>query len=102
MSFDAVSARIDTYRDDVIELQRGLVAIPALSPDYEEKPEHTGEARKVEYLKRYLTEHGITDLTEIEAPDDRVPGGIRPSLIARIPGRSSERTVWVMAHTDVP
>lgn len=101
MSLTDVFAKIDGFKDDVIELQKGLVAIPALSPEYEEEPELTGEARKVEFLKEYLSRNGFTELEEIFAPDDRVPGGVRPSLIARIPGRNRSHTVWVMAHTDV-
>ena len=101
MDRDTVLARIDRYRDEVIELQRLLVATPALSPDYGEAPELTGESRKVELLRQYLVGHGITDITLLAAPDERVPGGVRPNLIARIPGRCRERTVWVMAHSDV-
>jgi succinyl-diaminopimelate desuccinylase len=36
-----------------------------------------------------------------DAPDGRVTAGIRPNLIARIPGRNPDRTVWVMTHTDI-
>lgn len=101
MSREDVLARIDGYRDEVIELQRGLVALPALSPDYGQEPEVTGEARKAEFVREYLIRHGIRDITVLAAPDERVPGGVRPNLVARIPGRSSARTVWVMAHVDV-
>jgi succinyl-diaminopimelate desuccinylase len=101
MSFAAVSKKIDTYRDAVIELEGGLVAIPALSPSYGAPPEQTGEARKVEYLKRYLASHGITQLETIDAPDPSVPEGVRPSLVARVPGKAHDRTMWIMAHTDV-
>jgi succinyl-diaminopimelate desuccinylase len=101
MGFAEVALKIDSLRDAVIELERGLVAIPALSPTYDAPPEQTGEARKVEFLKQYLTANGFGELEEIAAPDDRVPGGVRPNLIARVKGRVSERTTWVMAHTDV-
>lgn len=101
MSFAEISKKIDGYRDQVIELQKELVARPALSPTYKAAPEHTGEQRKVEFLEQYLKGLGITDLTRIDAEDERVPGGVRPSLIARVKGESSEHTVWIMAHTDV-
>ena len=101
MSFAAISKRIDTYRDAVIELERGLTAIPALSPTYEAPPEQTGEARKVAFLKSYLAKLGISKLETIDAPDPSVPEGVRPSLVARIPGASHDRTMWIMAHTDV-
>ena len=101
MSFSKIAKKIDTYREDVIELEIKITAIPALSPEYNAAAEQTGEARKTEFLKKYLIGHGITDLEEINAPDERVPGGVRPSLIARIKGHSSDKTVWVMVHTDV-
>jgi succinyl-diaminopimelate desuccinylase len=101
MSFAAISKKIDTYRDAVIELESGLTAIPALSPTYEAPPEQTGEARKVAFLKGYLSKLGISKLETIDAPDPTVPEGVRPSLIARLPGKSHERTLWIMAHTDV-
>lgn len=101
MPFATISKRIDTYRDAVIELERGLTAIPALSPTYEAPPEQTGEARKVAFLKSYLAKLGITQLETVDAPDPRVPEGVRPSLVARIPGQSRDRTMWIMAHTDV-
>jgi succinyl-diaminopimelate desuccinylase len=101
MSFVEIAKKIDSYRDQVIELQKELVSRPALSPTYKASPEQTGELRKVEFLEKYLKSIGIADLKRIDAKDDRVPAGIRPSLVARIPGESSERTVWIMAHTDV-
>src|SRR5512137_931037 len=101
MSFAAISKKIDTYRDAVIELESKLTAIPALSPTYAAPPEQTGEARKVAFLQSYLAKLGIPKLETIEAPDPSAPEGVRPSLIARLPGKSHERTMWIMAHTDV-
>jgi succinyl-diaminopimelate desuccinylase len=101
MSRSEVLEAIGGYREAAIDLERKLVSIPALSPDYGAPPEHTGEARKVEFLERYLREMGVTELVRIDAPDPRVPGGVRPSLIARVPGRDRSRATWVMAHTDV-
>ncbi len=101
MIYSTIADKLDTYRENILELETALTARPALSPEYKAAPELTGEAKKVEYLKAYLQKHGITDLVEINAPDDRVPGGIRPSLIARVKGKSSTRTTWIMAHTDV-
>lgn len=91
---------INDQRDAVIELQRELVSRPALSPEHGASRDKTGEARKVAFLKKYLTLYGIDHLTEIHAPDDRVAEGYRPSLIARLPGVDRSRTLWIMAHTD--
>ncbi len=101
MSEKKVLETIGGYREAAIALEREIVAIPALSPDYDAPPEHTGEARKVAFLEAHLRSLGITDISRVDAPDPRVPGGVRPSLIARVPGRDRSRATWVMAHTDV-
>lgn len=95
--FETVAAKIDGYREHVIALERLLTAIPALSP----KSGGKGELAKCRALEQYLREMGLTDLTRIDAPDPGAEEGIRPNLIARIPGASSERTVWVMSHLDI-
>ncbi len=87
---------LDNQRDLVIELQTQMTARPALCPS----AGGIGEIEKAEYLKGWLAANGITDVEEVRAPDDRVPCGYRPTLIARVPGKSS-RTVWLLAHTDV-
>jgi len=95
--FDTVAARIDGYRDEAIALERTLTAIPALSP----KNGGKGELAKCRALEAHLRGFGLTDLRRIDAPDAAAEEGVRPNLIARIPGRSSERTVWVMSHLDI-
>lgn len=93
---ETVLSHIDGQRDLVIELQRGMTAIPALGPENE----GNGEIDKAAYLSRWLAENNITDVTELRAPDSRVECGYRPTLVARIPGKS-DRTLWVIGHTDV-
>ncbi|MFV0348521.1 MAG: M20 family metallo-hydrolase [Halodesulfovibrio sp.] len=89
-------AFLDNQRDLVIELQTQMTARPALCPS----AGGIGEIEKAEYLKGWLASNGIADVEEVRAPDNRVPCGYRPTLIARIPGKTS-RTVWLLAHTDV-
>jgi len=80
----------------VVELQTALTACKALGPD---NGGH-GEIEKILYITRQLEACGVTDLTRVDAPDARVPCGLRPNLIARIPGQST-RTLWLFGHTDV-
>ncbi len=87
---------IDRQRDLVIELQTEMTARPALCPS----AGGVGEIDKAAYLHDWLVANGITDIEEVRAPDPRVPCGYRPTLIARIPGKSAQ-TVWLLAHTDV-
>lgn len=91
-----ILACIDTSENELLRLQRDLVAIPALGPSNGGQ----GEFEKIAYLHEYAKKFSGLDITTIEAPDHRVPSGIRPSLVIRRPG-SSPRTLWLIAHTDV-
>ncbi|PTN38052.1 M20 family metallo-hydrolase [Desulfonatronum sp. SC1] len=94
---EALCSFISGGRDRLIELQRDLVAIPALGP----LNGGQGEREKAEYLLLLLRSMGIRQIEEIPAPDDAVPSGFRPNLAAVIPGRDASRTFWVISHTDI-
>lgn len=96
-----MDARIEQYiegsRDLAVELQRELTRRPALSPE----SGGVGELDKVNYLEGWLRAQGITQLERHDAPDSRVPSGIRPNLVATIPGKRDDKRLWIMSHTDV-
>jgi succinyl-diaminopimelate desuccinylase len=93
--FRLVSERLDTYPGRVIELQRQLVSRVALAPEVG----GAGEADKAAFLADVLKSWGL-EVADYPAPDDRVPGGTRPNLVAYLPGNRPEK-VWVLSHTDV-
>ena len=93
--FRLVSERLDTYQGQVIELQRQLVSRVALGPEVG----GTGEADKAAFLAEVLQSWGL-EVHNYPAPDDRVPGGSRPNLVAYLPGKRPEK-VWVLSHMDV-
>jgi len=93
--FRLVSQRLDTYQGQVIELQRQLVSRVALAPEVG----GTGEADKAAFLTEVLKSWGL-EVHNYPAPDDRVPGGSRPNLVAYLPGHRPEK-LWVLSHTDV-
>lgn len=97
MSFDKVSQRIDSYRNEMIDLQVKLAAIPAIAP----ASGGEGEAKKAEFLVKFLEANGFQDIKVIKAPDHDTPAGYRPNILAYYRGRSSARTIWIMSHTDV-
>lgn len=87
---------LDDQRDLVIELQKEMTARPALCPSSGGQ----GEKEKADYLRGWLEANNITDIEELRAPDSRVNCEYRPTIIARIPGKSS-KTLWIIGHTDV-
>ncbi|MCJ7587138.1 MAG: M20 family metallo-hydrolase [Candidatus Aminicenantes bacterium] len=96
-SFDRIAKRIDSFRDEMIDCQIKLCAIPALAP----QSGGEGEARKAEFLLGYLKPNGWSDIQLIKAPDLETPAGYRPNIIALYKGRSSARTIWIMTHMDI-
>jgi succinyl-diaminopimelate desuccinylase len=93
----AILARIDGLRGWAVELQRGLVAIPALDPG----SGGDGEFDKAAWLEGVLRTLGFDAVERYDAPDERAKNGVRPNLVARLRGASSARTVWIMSHLDV-
>ena len=89
--------KIEGYEPYAIELQRGLVAIPAINP----ASSGTGELDKVVWLENEIRKLKSDQIQRVDAPDKTAKGGVRPNLIARYKGSQSDRTLWIMSHTDV-
>ncbi len=95
-TFDKVCAHIDELEPEMVELQKKLVSLVALSPSSGGE----GEKPKAEYMKSLLQGWGL-EVTEYRAPDKDAPCGYRPSLVARLKGRRASPTLWIMTHLDV-
>ncbi len=93
----AIHRHIESSAQFIIDLQRALVAIPALGP----LNGGPGEKDKAEFLKPYLKDMGFAEVRELRAPDPAVPCGYRPSLAAIVPGANRAKTFWVISHTDI-
>jgi succinyl-diaminopimelate desuccinylase len=93
-----VYAKVESYRDEMIALQEKLTAIPALSPVNDGE----GEAKKAAFFKGWLEHERIFDtIDQYDSPDESVPSGIRPNLVALMKGKSSKRRIWAMGHFDI-
>ena len=93
-------AFIDKCEALAIELESGLCKYPAISPDNDGE----GEWDKCEFLQGWLKAQGITQLERFDSPDPRAKNGVRPNLVATIPGRDKapgSPRFWVMSHIDV-
>jgi len=93
----ALNRHLESSAKTIVDLQRSLVAIPALGP----LNGGPGETEKAAFLKKYLEDMGFQDVRELRAPDPAVPCGYRPNLAAVIPGRNPAKTFWVISHTDI-
>ncbi|MDR0497434.1 MAG: M20 family metallo-hydrolase [Treponema sp.] len=92
---------IENSADLAVELETELCKYPAISPESGGE----GELDKCEFLEGWLRRQGITRLERYDAPDSRAKGGVRPSLVATIPGKAEPPNgsgrFWVMSHLDV-
>ncbi|MFC1863557.1 M20 family metallo-hydrolase [Thermodesulfobacteriota bacterium] len=96
-TLNKVFNKIDGYRDDVIDLQKGLTSKIALGPENG----GSGEHEKAEYMKNVIKELHPDLVEEINAPDERVAKGYRPNLISIWNGTDGAPTVWVLSHLDI-
>ena len=89
---------IDNSTALAVELETELCKRPAISPESGGE----GELDKCEFLADWLKSQGISQLERYDAPDSRAKGGVRPSLVATIPGTDdSGSRLWIMSHIDV-
>ncbi len=95
--FEKINKRIESLKKEAVDLMTALIPIKALGPLNNGK----GEAEKAEFLVNYLKTIGISEIEEYPAPDSTVDGGMRPNLVARIPGKNTGKTIWIFAHLDV-
>jgi succinyl-diaminopimelate desuccinylase len=95
--FQKIAKRIESYRDQMIDMQIKLCSLPAISPTSGGE----GEAKKAEVLLDFLKEIGLTNIQVIKAPDMDAPSGYRPNILALRKGKSPSKTIWIMTHMDV-
>lgn len=93
----ALFKKIDTYKQDVIDLQSHMIACPAVAP----KDGGQGEKAKADYLLSVLKKMKFDEVSVIENKDPKAVGGVRPNIIAKYYGQNKQKTLWVMAHMDV-
>ena len=67
-----------------------LIRINSINPEYDDGRPESGIAA---YIERFFADRGIETWRQEVLPD-------RPNLIARLPGRGSERRVVLEAHVD--
>ena len=92
-----IAKRIDSYRDEMIDMQIRLCALPAVSP----ASGGEGEVKKAEVLIDFLKKNGFSDIEVIKVPDLDAPSGYRPNILAFFKGKSTSKTIWIMTHLDV-
>ncbi|MFH0821869.1 MAG: M20 family metallo-hydrolase [Pseudomonadota bacterium] len=97
VGFLDASRKIDDLTDRCTDFLARICSIPALGPDNQ----GTGEMEKYRVIRDMVRSIGPDSEMEVHAPDDRVPDGVRPNLLALFNGTDSGRTLWILTHMDV-
>lgn len=97
VDMNIIHSKIDSFRDEMIEMQRELTARPALGP----LNGGTGEHDKADFAKKQLVALRPDSLLEINAPDKLAANGYRPNLVATWNGTREGRNVWILSHLDI-
>ncbi len=95
--FEVLKSYIESHTKEMVELETLLTSIPALAPENG----GDGESEKCAALEKWLIAHGIKNIEHFDAPDSRVSSGVRPNMVATIPGNKDDYAIWVCAHLDV-
>jgi len=82
---------------EMVALQKLLTAVPAIAPENG----GTGEKEKADALMQWLKEQTPFSISSLPVKDDRVPGGVRPNVLAVLPGTERKRAFWILTHLDV-
>lgn len=97
MDFEQIDDWLAAHVEEMIELQAGLTARPALGPENG----GAGEWEKARFLERYLRDCGLEGIEHYDCPDERVPEGTRPNFALTVAGASDGPPCWVLSHMDV-
>jgi len=93
-----LDAAIEGYRENMISFLSELVSVPAMAPE----SGGTGEMAKAEKVLEMVSGWGFGEVRGFHAPDDRVPGGLRPNFLLSIEGQDpSLPAIWIFSHIDV-
>ncbi|CCH47770.1 M20 family metallo-hydrolase [Pseudodesulfovibrio piezophilus] len=94
---DIIFSTLDQQAEEVVTLQSSLTALPALGPING----GDGEKDKADFLLTKLKSIGVPEIRELNTPAKDVSCGYRPNIAGIIPGKNTEKTLWVISHIDV-
>jgi succinyl-diaminopimelate desuccinylase len=97
VAFQQVARRIDELEDESVNFLVRICSIPAMGPENQ----GSGEMEKYRVIRDAVLSIGPDLIREVHAPDDRVPDGTRPNLLAIFNGREASKTLWILSHIDV-
>ncbi|HEW63557.1 M20 family metallo-hydrolase [Fervidicoccus fontis] len=89
--------KVESLKDEMVNTLVELIKIPAISPSSGGE----GELDKAKKLLEIIKKWKFDDIIEVNAPDPRAKGGIRPNIVAIYKGKNEKDKIWFLTHMDV-
>ena len=85
-AFARIARRIESFRDEMIDMQVRLTALPAIAP----ASGGEGEGKRAEFLTRFLEANGFVGIQLLKAPDLDAPRASGPISWPATRGRAGQ------------
>jgi succinyl-diaminopimelate desuccinylase len=92
---ERIERDIDASADFIKRFFIDMLRIKAVNP----KGGGEGEGRRADFIERFLRNEGF-EVRRVDAVDKGAGGIGRPNLSAKIRGKNSTRTLWIISHLD--
>jgi len=93
---ESITTAAKELENELIELSKKFISFNSVNP----KTGGPGELEVAKWLKKVCEEMGVDQIDEVNAPDNQVPYGFRPNILATIKGENSTKKIWFMTHMD--
>ncbi|HAA83166.1 MAG: Acetylornithine deacetylase or succinyl-diaminopimelate desuccinylase [Thermotoga sp. 47_83] len=88
-----LTKRMEELREDMVESLKKFITINSVNPAFG----GPGEREKADWLEELLRGFGF-EVDRYDVKDDK--GMWRSNVVAKIPGKNREKTLWIVTHID--
>ncbi|MGC8495777.1 MAG: M20 family metallo-hydrolase [Candidatus Micrarchaeia archaeon] len=82
---------VESYKQDMIQLMKDMIAIPSISPE----SGGSGESKRADFLEKYINSLGIKTRRFDYIDNTKAK---RSNIIAKV--GNAKKTIWLIAHID--
>ncbi|SHH38603.1 M20 family metallo-hydrolase [Thermosipho atlanticus] len=93
---EKIIRKIEQLKPQIIESMKKFISINSVNP----RTGGPGEKEIAIWLENLIKNWNFDKIQRYDAPDEAVPYGYRPNIIAEYKGIEGKRTIWIITHMD--
>ncbi|MDN5325063.1 MAG: succinyl-diaminopimelate desuccinylase [Thermosipho sp. (in: thermotogales)] len=93
---EKIQKKVEELKPEIIESMKKFISINSVNP----RAGGSGEKEAAEFLMNLIKGWKFDLIKRYDAPDDAVPYGFRPNIVAIYKGSEGKRTIWIITHMD--